>query len=578
MMASKQGITAPIYKIDVDAALDVVGANVKISALSKALVDLYNKEKGAIVYKLEGTAKIDGATLHLYRNDKARPNTSGWVSFFEGSGIKLKSIKNEMQHLVCFVELGDDLYAYTAGQSAVVFERFTDISFPIDVGRRIAMAEVKGAKASQITGSTLASNMQFRDARRITYTESLDTVWTALSGQLQPGVLDEKALVQIFDVKTKMRLDVTSAVKLGPKVETPEKMVALIRWLAKKAEGPLPTDDGWGWLDAIKVLSPRKKNDLIAQLRRTLATRIFVDKKFENIAVSHTEASLYDNATTYALTQGSEKFLETSERPELREIVAKMKVNTSDVVANFDSVRISTSNDDYGPGFGTTGTLLNHLHGEIQSGTNTYYLLAGKWYEVDASYIDEVKKDFLHLFDTLDLPASNIGLNVWAKADSEGTYNKNSVTSANFINGDRVLTDNVELFDSLVWDKTDLYIVHVKRGFDVKVRDVRSQIVSSAQIIENDLRTGGVKLKEHHSHLVSRGRTKMSQANFLRLFEKTRSYVLAYGTPDRVDKTSIDKFQSSVARMEVVALNSQFRQLSSLDSQAQLQVTWIPIK
>ncbi|WP_081319092.1 DUF6119 family protein [Microbacterium testaceum] len=577
-MASKQGISAPIYKIDVDAALDVAGANVKISALPKKLVEIYNKEKKEIVYKLEGTAEIDGATLHLYRNDKSRPNTSGWVSFFDGSGIKLKSIKNEMQHLVCFVVLGDDIFAYTAGQSAVVFERFTDIAFPIDVGRRIAMAEVKGAKASQITGSTLASNMQFRDARRITYTESLDTVWTALSGQLKPAVLDEKKLVEIFDVKTKMRLDVTSAVKLGPKVETPEKMVALIRWLAKKAEGPLPADDGWSSLDAIKVLSPRKKKDLIAQLRRTLATRIFVDKKFDNLAVSHTDASLYDNATTYLVKQGGDTLLETSERPALAEIVAVMDINMSDVVANFDAVRISTSNDDYGADYGTSGTLVNHLHGEIQDGTSTYYLLAGKWYEVDASYIEEVKKDFIHLFETLDLPASNVGLKSWATADSEGAYNKKSVASANFINGDRVLTDNVELFDSLVWDGTDLYILHVKRGFDVKVRDVRSQIVNSAQIIENDLRTGGAKLKEHHARLVSRGRTKMSQPEFLALFNLKRAYVLAYGTPVKVEAKSIDKFQSSVARMEVVALNSQFRQLSSLDSQARLQVTWIPIE
>ncbi|WP_345450478.1 hypothetical protein [Arthrobacter gyeryongensis] len=163
-------------------------------------------------------------------------------------------------------------------------------------------------------------------------------------------------------------------------------------------------------------------------------------------------------------------------------------------------------------------------------------------------------------------------------ADSEGTYNETSVEADVFINGDRVLTDNVELFDGLVSGGTNTYVVHVKRDFDVKVRDVRSQIINSAQIIENDLRVGSLaKLKAHHARLVNWGRTTISEADFLKLFDQPRVYVLAYGSKVKVSESTLTNFGSSVARMEVVSLNNQFRQLGSAESMAKLRVAWIKI-
>ncbi|MDN5759160.1 MAG: TIGR04141 family sporadically distributed protein [Tomitella sp.] len=472
----------------------------------------------------------------------------------------------------------DDLYAYTAGQSAVVFERFADIAFPIDVGRRIAKPEVKGARSSQITGTTLASDLHFRDPRRITYAESLDNVWTALSGQIRDAVLDEKELSSIFPGKNKIRLDVTSAVKLGPRIESPQKIIELIKWLAKKAEAKLPADDGWASLDAIKVLNPRKKKDLIAELKEALATKVFLTRDYDNLALSHTDAALYDNATSYTASQGKDVVYSSGSRPDLGDIVDSMKVDKTDVVKNLTAVTIETENTDYGANYGTSGPLANHLYGEITHKSGTYFLLAGKWYQVDATYIDQVTKDCSAIMADLDLDPATIAMRKWKASESEGKYNKSSITAATIINGDRILTDNVELFDGLASDGKTTYIVHVKDGFDVKVRDVRSQVINSAQMIENDLRIGTrAKLKAHHAALTRNKRTKLSEQDFLNLFDKPRVYVLAYGTKVKVDEKTLKTFGSSVARMEIVALNSQFRQLSSSQSRAQLKIAWIEV-
>lgn len=577
-MAAKTGITPPIYKIDADAANEFFGGSISAKDLPAKLIERYNVDKGIETYAIEGAAEIDGCSLQLYRNVKTRPSTSSWVKFFEGSGIDLDEIQNQMQHLVCFVVVDDELYAYTAGQSAVSFERFIDISFPIEVGRRVANAEIKGAKSSQITGSTLASDVHFRDPRRITYTESLDNVWMALSGQLQHSVLAEKALKDVFGSKSKIRLDVTSAIRLGPRIESPEKLIDLIRWMAAKADEDLPDDDPWAGLDAIKVLNPRKKKDLIEKLRKALADRLFIKKDWSNVTVAHIDASLYDNATSYTVTQGDDVLYEEDIQPELSDIVSAMTVDPVNLLNNFASVIIQTENADYFDGVSTTGPLMSHLHGEIRHGGKTYFLLAGKWYEVDATYIDQITKDFLETLTSLDLDAATVGLRDWKHASSEGTYNETASTAQVFINGDKVLTDNIELFDSLVSDGTTTYIVHVKRNFDVKVRDVRSQVLNSAQIIENDLRVGTMaKLKQHHGRLVGRQRTNLSEVDFLKLFENPRVYVVAYGSEIKVSASTIKQFGSSVARMEVVSLNNQFRQISSSESQAKLRIAWVKI-
>lgn len=577
-MAKQAGINAPIYKIDIDSVHEFYGTEIEIDDIPAKLVAEYNKNKERVVYESQGQATIEGSYTELFLNIDSRANASSWVRFFKDTPINLpEDITNQLQHLMCFVIIDGELYAFTAGQSAVVFERFIDLSFPIDVGRRIAKPEVKSARANQITGTTLASDLHFRDPRRITYTESLDTVWSSLSSYLRDTLLDQKALINIFGDKNKIKLDVASSLRLGPKVQDPLKMIALIQWLVKEGEKDLPADDGWAALDAIKMLSPRKQKLLISELCASLAKQIFTDKSYENLALSHVDSNIYANATNYTVYQKSKSNLlygETSE-PSLSDIVAVIDLEDEDA-KNLTTVEIETTNDDYGDSFGTNGTLLAHLNGEIVHNGRTYFLLSGKWYEVNASYIQQIQKDFLNLIESSDLSKAEIGLKDWTDSDSEGTYNESSLSHAEFINGDTILTDNIELFDTLAYKNNKLYIIHVKKGFNVKIRDVRSQILASAQVIENDLRNGSIKLKEHHAQLVEKGRTTLSESDFLNLFTRKRIYVLAYGRREKVTQKNIKKVTSSVAKMEIVSLNNQFRQIT-VDDSATLRITWIPI-
>lgn len=578
-MARQAGINALLYRIDIDAVHDYFGTTVPVEDIPGQLVKDYNDRKKDEIYQPKGKATVNRSHVEAFLNIKSTPTTSSWVRFFKDiPAIDFGPLSNQFQHLICFVVLGDELYAFTAGQSAVVFERFIDLSFPIEAGRRIAKPEVKRAHTNQITGSTLASDLHFRDPRRITYVESLDTVWTALSGYVRDNKLALKALTDIFGIKDKIKIDVASSLRLGPKVQDPEKMVNLIKWLAEQEHEDLPEDDGWKALDGIKLLNPRKKNLLISELRASLAEKIFKNKDYTNLALTHAEISLYAGATRYIVNYHDGEILyESTEEPLLEDVLGNADID-DEYVNNFSAITIQAINDDYGPSYGTEGTLLAHLNGELIHNGKTYFLLAGKWYEVDGTYIEQITKDFINLLTPLDIPASSIGLRPWRTDETEGTYNASSLDYDEHINGDTVLTDNVELFDTLAYRyrNGELYILHVKRDFNVKIREIRSQLLASAQVIEDDLRGDSNKLKHHHRQLIKKRRTTLSEEEFLVLFSRPRLYVLCYGTRDKVTAANIGKFTSSVAKMEVVSLSNQFRQIGTDDS-ARLRIAWIQV-
>jgi hypothetical protein len=68
---------------------------------------------------------------------------------------------------------------------------------------------------------------------------------------------------------------------------------------------------------------------------------------------------------------------------------------------------------------GTDGTLLHHLRGEIRHDDRTWFVLAGRWNEVDRQYLDLVTRDFVMLVDDLNLDAPTIGLRPWRCTQSE---------------------------------------------------------------------------------------------------------------------------------------------------------------
>lgn len=578
MAVAQAGLNAPpIFRLDVvEIRAFLQSDDIAVSALPEKIVDAYNRNKKALTFALEDSGEFEGCHLLVYRNVTSRSYASPWSKFYQPAGVEIREARSQNQQFIGFVAIEDELFAHTGGQASHVFERFIDVSFPIAVARRVAQPEVKRARSSPLTGAALATDVNFRDPRRITHTESLENVWTALSGQVRTDTLVESEFVSIYGHKKSMRVEVASSIKFTPRVESLEKLIKLMRWTLATSEAELPEDDEWRVLDSIALLNPRKSKGLIESLKKELSSKLFAERNLANFALTHVEATLYANADTYIVTKGSETLLESDHRPSLGEVVEVLDGFAGGEPLLGD-VSIASRCPELGADVGTNGTLFEHLHGEMQHEGQTYFLLAGRWYRVDGDYVRLVTEDLATVLEETDLDASTLGLPQWQEEFAEKEYNELAASSIAGINGDRVLTDNVELFDTLAWTNEGVFIIHLKHGFDVKMRDVRSQVINSATLIENDLRSDSPdRLKRHHARLVKRGRTQMPEKDFLDVFSKNRTYVLAYGTATKVTRDSVDDFQSVVARMETVSLSNQFRQIAA-SQRTQLRTMWVEL-
>lgn len=578
MATAKAGLNSPpIFRLDVAEIRSFLQSDqLKVSDLPEQIVATYNRSKNNLVFALADNGEFEGCRLMVYRNVTSQSYPSPWTKFYQPAGLRIDEARTQNQQFIGFVSMDDELFVHTGGQASHVFDRFIDVAFPIAVARRVAQPEVKRARSSPLTGAALATDVNFRDPRRITHTESLENVWTALSGQVREEILLDKELISVFGRKKSMRVEVSGSIKFAPRVGSLAKLIQLMRWTLSTSEAPLPDDDDWRVLDSIALLNPRKSKGLIESLKAELSSKLLTQKDFASFAPTNVDATLYANADSYVVTKGLETLIESEHRPEIGEVVGVVE-GFGDAQNFLTDVSITSHCPELGADVGTKGTLLEHLHGEMQHDGMTYFLLAGRWYRVDGDYVKLVTEDFASVLDETDLDASELGLPPWEKELVEGDYNVIAAESVDGINGDRVLTDNVELFDTLAWTDDGLFIIHLKHGFDVKVRDVRSQVINSATLIENDLRAESPdRLRRHHQRLVRRGRTQMSETDFLGLFSRDRTYVLAYGTSLKVTRDSLAKFQSVVARMETVSLSNQFRQIAS-SQRTRLKTMWVQL-
>ncbi|NGX43226.1 MAG: hypothetical protein K940chlam7_01518 [Chlamydiae bacterium] len=109
--------------------------------------------------------------------------------------------------------------------------------------------------------------------------------------------------------------------------------------------------------------------------------------------------------------------------------------------------------------------------GEVLSQTKKGRYIVSESLPVDLE-LPEVTRDFL---------ASKREL--FKQVEKEGAYNERYLEVDNFIVADRILAQNIELFDLMQITDTHIYLYHVKEGFCQKTRDACSQIRVAAKAL-----------------------------------------------------------------------------------------------
>src|SRR5690554_7060375 len=85
---------------------------------------------------------------------------------------------------------------------------------------------------------------------------------------------------------------------------------------------------------------------------------------------------------------------------------------------------------------------------------------------------------------------------------TEGDYNNQYEGDIDFIIGDGVFHKFIEIADLIQWKNEELFIYHVKNGFDRNLRVLQSQLINSIKVLtEFRSNIDSVEVKDYYNKL-----------------------------------------------------------------------------
>lgn len=215
----------------------------------------------------------------------------------------------------------------------------------------------------------------------------------------------------------------------------------------------------------------------------------------------------------------------------------------------------------------TYGHFFSHITAEIDYVGRKYFKIDGHWYLLDDNFLDLMNNDAKEYYTKYRLK-DDLLLD-WPKKKDEDYYNKSHNHLENYFVLDKVITDNIELCDLLIVTDSKVHFVHVKKGFNTKMRDLYIQVILSAKRLSNDLKDNvksaylekTLKLynkrnptkKIEYKDLVERLRNDRSQVNFVMAF-KNNHY------KDKSILERIDLCKSNIAKYALVQVVKEMQQ------------------
>ena len=221
------------------------------------------------------------------------------------------------------------------------------------------------------------------------------------------------------------------------------------------------------------------------------------------------------------------------------------------------SIRIRTFDSD--GELCTEGQLVDYIQTELHR-TETYFLLDKTWYklqsEFDASLTDKYLIRVGKRVRMLPFIKS------WNGPD-ETAYNMLYDDKINPLYLHLIKVDHIELCDILVFDHSSkkTYIIHVKRDLGASIRDLVSQAIISARIIEEEATSGKkARIIRLYEQAVSNHRIdekNLTKEHFISFFDYDREYCLALYDKDITNSVlESGDFSSRIAKFSLVEFSS----------------------
>lgn len=249
--------------------------------------------------------------------------------------------------------------------------------------------------------------------------------------------------------------------------------------------------------------------------------------------------------------------------------------------------------------------IVDVMHGALHYKYNTYWRFCSNWCQVRSDRLAVIQQKFrqllkgnlmsdldsAYLFKKFPIPSTStlngsdnsinpepstsasaisqdvppLPLSQQSSRDNlEQEYNCKYASEGNFLVGDKITANNIELFDLLRYDSVNgkVHIYHVKRKFGQSTRDAASQLTNSAKLIYDDIIGSGEKtLHKHYTQLVEKSdiNAKLvewgitSKEQYLNLFRNNK-LTFVYAFVDEDNKTANRSLKDELQIKEKISI------------------------
>lgn len=516
--------------------------------------------------------------LYTYNSNEIE---SDWKNYFPKYLIKDSNFIQQKLSVVFFIEFEDFLYVIIGGNSYRIIIPFIDENFGIDVYSRILDPEndeLISIKTRSLTGKKAGNYSFYKDNFKLIDHIKFGTIPKEISLKLSNVNNDNFSFLKKTK-NEKIQIIVSNSIKFRKKIE-----FELLQTLIKEIKYIEEIEKN----DYLTTYTKIEDNNLVESLKEKLTQEIVNDipniiqrklnplNKF-NFEFCHPKSiDKFYEADFYHLFENTEEnkyslFAKTIDKNEIYEIVINRAVEKfgsdytyNDIKFYLFGVKIRSYKTDDKKQL-TSASFLMHLNTEFILEGQPYFLLDNNWYLLQDSFVKDLNNQCSRVLKNYITPKDILFKN-WDKAviKKESEYNLLYNDIANYLVFDTITINGIELCDILYYDETNLYLIHVKHGFDSSIRELYNQVILSARRLQESLASKEKEyLKIIFKSIEKKNNTKnITQSEFIKLFSKKINYVMAFSSANKKEiiiENNMDKIKSSIAKFSVIQSSSEMR-------------------
>ncbi|GGF73938.1 DUF6119 family protein [Wenyingzhuangia marina] len=503
---------------------------------------------------------------------------SYWKQFLPTEITNNHNFEIKRISFVLFVSISDKIYSLVGGGGISVVKKYLNHTFGIDIYE--CLADLDHDQISSITLRNIAGKLTeerdiFRNGQNladsINFTDIPRKINLELRKELKETIFN---FIDFSNDKTLIEVSTYFFIKQKVNFET---FVELIKVLTNLEDNKLHTP--------ISSFVKEKDETLIsAEYEKILHNEIYdimidlygpnrqnTTRRFDIDFIHPSKIIEFYECDTYKVYAKKKRncFFETNDKyllfEKTLEYIYSQLGDKLESIYDFNSILFGIKVIGYkNEKKQTIAPFLQHITCEIKYNNYPIFKIDNLWYRVKDNFIETINSKTIGLLDNNSIP-HNILTYKWESKETEGEYNLKYENLEKYIVLDKMISQNIELCDIIYEDKENVYLIHVKKGFDAKMRDLSNQISIAANRLYTDVNSEDKiylksVFKRYDNH-------KITENEFLKIFEKNIVFVMAYKSGFGEETTITDrvkKSKSNIAKYCIIQTNQEMKNLYSL--------------